>query len=204
MARDVHDTLAQGLTGVIVQLEAAKYAIADGDRKEADSHLRRAGDLARTSLNEARRSVHALRPQALEEVNFWEALKGIIKSTTIGTTLQTRFETKGEVPILPPAWQKTLLHIGQEALTNALKYARANQFRARFTSSAKELRLELSDDGDGFRVNERHDGVGLTGMRERVEEMGGEMLVLSSPGKGTKIRVILPRDGVRRLVTRPS
>jgi signal transduction histidine kinase len=204
MARDVHDTLAQGLTGVIVQLEAAKYAIADGDRKEADSHLRRAGDLARTSLNEARRSVHALRPQALEEVNFWEALKGIIKSTTIGTTLQTRFETKGEVPILPPAWQKNLLHIGQEALTNALKYARANQFRARFTSSAKELRLELSDDGDGFRVNERHDGVGLTGMRERVEEMGGEMLVLSSPGKGTKIRVILPRDGVRRLVTRPS
>jgi signal transduction histidine kinase len=204
MARDVHDTLAQGLTGVIVQLEAAKYAIADGDRKEADSHLRRAGDLARTSLNEARRSVHALRPQVLEEVNFWEALKGIIKSTTIGTTLQTRFETKGEVPILPPAWQKNLLHIGQEALTNALKYARANQFRARFTSSAKELRLELSDDGDGFRVNERHDGVGLTGMRERVEEMGGEMLVLSSPGKGTKIRVILPRDGVRRLVTRPS
>ena len=204
MARDVHDTLAQGLTGVIVQLEAAKYAIVDGDRREADSHLQCADDLARTSLNEARRSVHALRPQALEEVNFWEALKGIIKNTTIGTTLQTRFETKGEVPILPPAWQNNLLHIGQEALTNALKYARAKQFRARLASNAKELRLELSDDGAGFWVNERHDGAGLTGMRERVQEMGGELLVLSSPGKGTKIKVILPRDGVRRLVTRPS
>jgi signal transduction histidine kinase len=191
MARDVHDTLAQGLTGVIVQLEAAKYAVADGDCKEANSHLRRAGDLARTSLNEARRSVHALRPQALEEVNFWEALKGTIKSTTIGTTLQTRFETRGEVPDLPLAWQKNLLHIGQEALTNTLKYARAKQFRARFTSRANELRLEISDDGDGFRADERHDGVGLTGMRERVQEMGGELLVLSSPGKGTKIRVIL-------------
>jgi len=204
MARDVHDTLAQGFTGVIVQLEAAEYAISEGDRDDADRHLRRAGELARSGLSEARRSVHALRPQALEEVNFWEALKGIIKSTTVGTTLQTRFETKGEVPVLPLACQENLLHIGQEALSNTLKYARAKQFRARFTSSVKELRLELSDDGDGFRVNERHDGVGLTGMRERVEEMGGELQVSSSPGKGTKIKVILPRDAVRRPVMRPS
>jgi signal transduction histidine kinase len=75
MARDVHDTLAQGFTGVIVQLEAANYAISEGDRKDADSHLRRAGELARTSLSEARRSVHALRPQALEQDDFWQALK---------------------------------------------------------------------------------------------------------------------------------
>jgi PAS domain S-box-containing protein len=204
MARDVHDTLAQGFTGVIVQLEAAEYAISEGDREDADQHLRQAGELARSSLSEARRSVHALRPQALEEVNFWEALKRTIKSTTIGTTLQTRFETKGEVPVLPSAWQENLLRIGQEALSNTLKYARAKQFRVQFTSSAKQLRMELSDDGDGFRVNERHDGVGLTGMRERVQEMGGELQVLSSPGKGTKIKVILPTDAVRRLVTRPS
>jgi NarL family two-component system sensor histidine kinase LiaS len=60
-----------------------------------------------------------------------------------------------------------------------------------------ELRLQLSDDGDGFRVDERHDGAGLTGMRERVREMGGELRVLSSPGKGTKIKVTLPRAGLR-------
>src|ERR1700756_2415068 len=194
MARDVHDTLAQGFTGVIVQLEAAQYAISEGDREDADRHLRQAGELARSSLSEARRSVHALRPQALEEVNFWEALKGIIKNTTVGTTLQTRFEAKGDVPTLPAAWQENLLRIGQEALSNTLKYARAKQFRAQFTSSAEELCLELSDDGDGFRVNERHDGVGVSGMRERVQEMGGELRVLSSPGNGTKIIVILPRD----------
>jgi signal transduction histidine kinase len=193
MARDVHDTLAQGFTGVIVQLEAAEYAISEGDREEADRHLRQAGELARSSLSEARRSVHALRPQALEEVNFWEALKGIIKNTTVGTTLQTRFEAKGDVPTLPAAWQENLLRIGQEALSNTLKYARAKQFWAQFTSSAEELCLELSDDGDGFRINERHDGVGLSGMRERVQEMGGELRVLSSPGNGTKIIVILRR-----------
>ena len=198
MARDVHDTLAQGFTGVIVQLEAAEYAISEGDREDADRHLRRAGELARSSLSEARRSVHALRPQALEEVNFWEALKGIIKSTTIGTTLQTQFETKGEIPVLPLAWQENLLHIGQEALSNTLKYAHAKQFRAQFASGAKELLLELTDDGDGFHVSDRHDGVGLTGMRERVQEMGGELQVLSSPGKGTKIKVIVPRDAATK------
>ena len=121
MARDIHDTLAQGFTGVIVQLEAAEDAISCGYRKEADDHLHRAGELARRSLSEARRSVHALRPQALEEHNFWEALKGIIKNTTVGTALRTRFQAQGRLPELPQPWQENLLHIGQEALTNTLK-----------------------------------------------------------------------------------
>jgi signal transduction histidine kinase len=192
MARDVHDTLAQGFTGVIVQLEAAEYAISEGDRKDADSRLRRAGELARMSLSEARRSVHALRPQALEQDDFWQALKGIVKNTTVGTTLQTTFEAQGKVPVLPQAWQENLLRIGQEALTNTLKYARARKFGTRLICNAKEVRLELCDDGDGFQVKERHDGVGLTGMRERAEEMGGELKIVSSRGKGTKITVLLP------------
>jgi signal transduction histidine kinase len=192
MARDVHDTLAQGFTGVIVQLEAAEYAISEGDRKDADSHLRRAGELARRSLAEARRSVHALRPQALEQDDFWHALKGIVKNTTVGTTLHTTFEAQGKVPVLPPAWQENLLRLGQEALSNTLKYARARNFRTRLISNSKELRLELRDDGDGFQVKERHDGVGLTGMRERAGEMGGELKIVSSRGKGTTVTAILP------------
>jgi PAS domain S-box-containing protein len=192
MARDVHDTLAQGFTGVIVQLEAANYAISEGDRKDADSHLRRAGELARTSLSEARRSVHALRPQALEQDDFWQALKGIVKSTTVGTTLHTTFETQGKVPVLPPAWQENLLRIGQEALSNTLKYAHARNFRTHLISTSKELRLELRDDGNGFQVKERHDGVGLTGMRERAEEMGAKLKIVSSRGKGTTVTAILP------------
>ena len=177
---------------MIVQLEAAEYAISEGDRKDADGHLRRAGELARRSLSEARRSVHALRPQALEQGDFWQALKGIVKSTTVGTTLHTTFETQGEVPVLPPAWQENLLRIGQEALSNTLKYAHARNFRTRLISDVKEVRLELCDDGDGFQVTESHDGVGLTGMRERVEEMGGELKTVSFQGKGTTITAILP------------
>src|SRR6266404_5192354 len=195
MARDIHDTLAQGFTGVIVQLEAAEDAIAYGSRKDADKHLHRAGELARRSLSEARRSVHALRPQALQEHNFWDALKGTIKSTTAGTSLHTTFQAQGKLPELPQPWQENLLHIGQEALTNALKYAHARNFETRLSYKAKELRLELRDDGRGFKVRDRHDGVGLVGMRERVEQMGGELEISSSRGKGTKITVRLPCNG---------
>src|SRR5882724_3888648 len=195
MARDIHDTLAQGFTGVIVQLEAAEDAFSCGCRKEANDHLHRAGELARRSLSEARRSVHALRPQALQEHNFWDALKGIIKNTTFGTALHTKFEAQGKLPELPRPWQENLLHIGQEALTNTLKYAHARNFETRLSYKAKELSLELRDDGDGFKVKERHDGVGLTGMRERVEQMGGELKIISSRGKGTKITVVLPCNG---------
>jgi signal transduction histidine kinase len=203
MARDVHDTLAQGFTGVIVQLEAAKYAISEGDRRDADRHLSRAGELARKSLSEARRSVHALRPQALERNDLWQALKGIVKGTTIGTTLHTTFETQGKVPVLPPAWQENLLRIGQEALSNTLKYAHARHFRTRLISSSEKLRLELRDDGDGFQVQARHDGVGLTGMRERAEEMGGKLKIVSSRGNGTTITAILPLNRGATLLARP-
>jgi len=195
MARDIHDTLAQGFTGVIVQLEAAEDAVSCGYRKEADAHLHRAGELARRSLSEARRSVHALRPQALQEQNFWGALKGTIKNTTAGTALHTTFEAKGKLPELPQPWQENLLHIGQEALTNTLKYAHARNFKTRLTYEAKKLRLELRDDGDGFKAKDRHDGVGLRGMRERVEQMGGDLEITSSRGKGTKITVLLPCNG---------
>ena len=196
MARDIHDTLAQGFTGVIVQLEAADDAIGCSRRKEANEHLQRAAELARRSLSEARRSVHALRPEALQAGNFWDALHGIVKNTTAGTALHTKFELHGRLRDLPPIWQENLLHIGQEALTNALKYAHPRNFETRLTFNTKQLRLELRDDGDGFEINDRHDGFGLAGMRERVEQMGGNLKITSARGKGTKVVVTLPYNGV--------
>jgi len=192
MARDIHDTLAQGFTGVIIQLEAAEDSISSGQQKEADKHLHRAASLARQSLSEARRSVHALRPDALERDNLWEALKGIIKSTTAGTALHTTFELRGKLPDLPPMWQENLLHIGQEALTNALKYAHAKSFRTRLRCNQKEVHLELRDDGAGFELKDRHHGLGLTGMRERVEQMNGQLEITSVRGRGTNVVVALP------------
>jgi signal transduction histidine kinase len=192
MARDIHDTLAQGFAGVILQLEAAEDAISCGHQKEGDKHLHRAADLARQSLIEARRSVHALRPDALERANFWDALKGIIKSITAGTALHTRCELRGKVPELPPIWQENLLHIGQEALTNTLRYAGAKNFRARLRCNGQEVRLELRDDGSGFELNDRHAGLGLTSMRERVQQMNGALEITSAHGKGTSVIAAVP------------
>jgi signal transduction histidine kinase len=195
MARDMHDTLAQGFTGVILQLEAAEDSSSSGRRQEVDKHLRRAAEMARRGLSEARRSVHALRPQVLVGANLWDALKGMIRNTTAGTALRATCETRGKLPKLPPSWQENLLHIGQEALTNTLKYARAKNFRARFTSNAGRVRVELRDDGVGFEMQERNGGLGLTGMRERVEQMKGQLEITSAPGKGTKIVVaLLPKQ----------
>ncbi len=198
MARDIHDTLAQGFTGVIVQLEAVADAISSGDQKEAESYLHRASQLARQSLNEARRSVHALRPEALRRANFWDALKGIIKNTTAGNAICTKTRLRGKLPDLPNEWQENLMHIGQEALTNTLKYAHADNFETQLVCNGRELRLEFDDDGDGFEVQDGHDGFGLAGMRERVEEMGGDLKITSARGKGTNVAVVLPLNSESR------
>jgi PAS domain S-box-containing protein len=194
MARDIHDTLAQGLTAVIVHLQAAEDATSKGYRKDAVDHLQTARDLARAGLNEARRSVRALRPQALEETTFWEALQTLIKSAAVGTEVHTEFQLRGRLRELPPVAQENLLHIGQEALTNTLKYAHATRFDTRLNFNAREVRLELQDNGNGFKTNDRHTGFGLTGIRERVEQMSGTLTVTSARGKGTRIVIALPYE----------
>src|SRR4029077_7667603 len=118
MARDIHDTLAQGFTGVIIQLDTSVEALRDEEPEDAAKHIRRARELARESLTEARRSVHALRPQALEKATFADALRALITNTTAGTSLHSDFQLKGEPHELQPAVEENLLHIGQEALSN--------------------------------------------------------------------------------------
>ncbi len=191
MARDIHDNLAQGLTGVIVQLQAAEDATAKGYKKEAQDHLQNARNLARQGLREARRSVRALRPQALEEGTFSEAFESLIKNAAVGTPLQIEFQVAGEIRELPSLAQEHLLHIGQEALTNTLKYAHATRFETRLSFHPKEVRLELQDNGIGFELDRRHNGFGLTGMKERVAQIGGQVTIASARGQGTKVVVVL-------------
>jgi len=191
MARDIHDTLAQGFTGVIIQLDTSVEALRDEEPEEAAKHIGRARELARESLTEARRSVHALRPQALENATFADALRAIITNTTAGTSLHADFQLKGEPRELQPAVEENLLHIGQEALSNALKHARATKFRARLSFDSHAVRLELHDNGRGFVVDcANGEGIGLIGMRERAEQIGATLAVTSKPGKGTKILAV--------------
>ena len=192
MARDMHDTLAQGFTGVIVQLEAAEDARLRGLSEQADEHVGRARELARSSLREARRSVHALRPRALEESDLCNALDSLFTIMTTGTHLRAEFVVGGVPTPLPPDWEDDLLRIGQEALTNVLRHARANRFTAQITFEAYMVRMDLRDDGDGFDPCAKSDGIGLLGMRERVARMGGQVTIQSAPTEGTAVSVAIP------------
>jgi signal transduction histidine kinase len=177
LARDIHDTLAQGFTGVVVQLEAAADATAKGLSQAAAEHLERAGGLARESLREARRSVQALRPRVLEERSMCQALESLFRKMTEGTFLRTEFVRQGEPRRIPSDWEDHLLRIGQEVLTNTLRHAQANRFQAQIAFGSDQLRLELRDDGRGFDPVAKHDGFGLLGVCERVQAMGGQLAI---------------------------
>jgi len=201
MARDIHDTLAQGFTGVIVQLEAVEEAISKGLTAKAGEFLARAGALARESLQEARRSVRALRPQSLEENDLCQALQHLIKKMTAGTNVQAEFSVWGQQPELPPEWEENLLRIGQEVLTNVLRHAHATRFKTRIAFEKEEIHLNLSDNGKGFDSARRHDGFGLHGIRERVKAMGGRLSIESGRDEGTAISIILPLTNTVETVT---
>jgi signal transduction histidine kinase len=192
MARDIHDTLAQGLTGVIVHLEAASEATSKGLSQKAAEHLTQADGLARDSLAEARRSVRALRPLALDGKKICEAIEELFIKMTNGTPLRLEFVCLGTQRNLLDNWEENILRIGQEVLTNALRHAQATLFRAKITFEPTEVRLDFRDDGCGFTVGTDNNGFGLQGIKERIESMNGQLAVESAAGRGTGIKIILP------------
>jgi PAS domain S-box-containing protein len=192
MAREVHDTLAQGFTGIVVQLEAAEEAMSQGQKTKVISHLERAAELARESLQEARRSVQALRPRVLEANSLAAALADLIAKMTAGTLVEAKLSVDGDERDFPSEWENNLLRIGQEVLTNALRHARPTEFEARLSFTPEEIGLCLRDNGSGFDPTERHEGFGLQGIRERAEKMGGRFSILSTKGVGTSVSILLP------------
>jgi signal transduction histidine kinase len=192
MAREIHDTLAQGFTGVIVQLEAGEEAIAQSRLAKAAEHLSRARELARESLGEARRSVRALRPMALDKKSLGEALKDVIRKMTKGTKMCAKFSVQGEQRELPSEWETSLLRIGVEVLTNALRHSMATEFHGLLVFDTGEIRMNLRDNGIGFDSAAKSRGFGLRGMIERAESIGARLSMESARDKGTMISVVIP------------
>lgn len=192
LAREIHDTLAQGFTGIIVQLEAAEDARLQGLSDEASLHADRARALARESLKEARRSVQALRPRALEKEELCQALSTQLAKMATGSCTQCKFTLRGKPTPLPRDWDEHILRIFQEALTNVLRHAQASHFEGLISYAADAVGLELRDTGKGFAAADRHDGYGLLGISERVERMGGTLVINSSVDTGTALLICLP------------
>lgn len=197
MAREIHDTLAQGFTGIILQLEAAEQAL-ESDLNQVQQHLNKARSLARGSLNEARRSVWNLRSAALEQLSLAEALRQEVFVFAQNNDIKTRFDVSEKVRELPPEVDTAILRICQEALTNIKKHANASEVKVDLTFEDSEVTLNIRDNGvglqsDGSNEDEKmHRGFGLISMRERARNVGGTLELQSEPGKGTQIKVTIP------------
>jgi signal transduction histidine kinase len=209
MAREIHDTLAQGLTGIITQLQAAEHAAHDpaGWRR----HLAAATRLARESLTEARRSVHELRPEPLETARLAEAIAGVAQRWSALHGIPVEVTTTGTVRPMPPEAEVALLRAAQEALANVAKHARAARVGVTLTYLEHDVALDVRDDGAGFDparlgvhgggdagpdqagVDAAPDGgFGLLAMRQRIESLSGALQVESEPGGGTAVSACVP------------
>jgi len=209
MAREIHDTLAQGLTGIITQLEAAQQSANDAERERRISNAKR---LARDSLAEARRSVQALRPQALEDSRLPDALAGEVARWSATSGVAVEVETTGEARALHPEVEVTLLRVAQEALANVAKHAGASRAGVTLSYMEDVVSLDVRDDGIGFapapaaasradasRANASRangspagSGFGLIAMRQRVSRLDGQLEIESEPGSGTAVSASLP------------
>ncbi|WP_413167398.1 PAS domain S-box protein [Capilliphycus salinus ALCB114379] len=196
MAREIHDTLAQAFTGILAQVGAANQVLTD-DVEATGAHLDLIKELARTGLTEARRSVVALRPQLLEEGSLQSALHRLIaqiRSAAMDITLY--YEIEGAVYSLPTEVESNLLRIGQEALTNAIRHANADEIRVELIYDRNQFCLRVKDNGQGFGVGSipSSEGFGLLGMSERAERIGAQLTIRSQPGQGTEIIVTVDRE----------
>ncbi|QDN80561.1 sensor histidine kinase [Streptomyces sp. S1A1-7] len=198
LAAEIHDTIAQGLTGIIAQLQVVANT---PDPEAARVHLGRASELARQSLGEARRSVHNLAPVALEHDGLPEALKKTVADWARRTGVRADFTLTGTAEHLHEEISATLLRIAQEALSNASRHARAARLGVTLSFMGDEVTLDVRDDGRGFdpaAVPGRtgNGGFGLDGMRARAERVAGSLTLESEPGRGTAVsaRVPLVRD----------
>lgn len=195
VAREIHDTLSQNLGAISVQLELARTHAA-GISAPALNHIGAAHKLARVALADARDSIWNMRSHILERCDLGEALEGILRRMTEGTSVTPYMRVDGDRRRLAPVIENNLLRIGQEAITNASKYAKPSRIDVTLTFERRIVRLAVEDDGVGFVQGSQPSGdrrnFGLVGIKERAELLGGTAEIKSAPGQGTRMIVTVP------------
>lgn len=196
LARDIHDTLAQDFTSMVMHLEAAEPDLAvlpPGARE----HIEQARRSARGGLSETRRLVWALRPEVLEQASLPEALQRLAQTWSDASGVSATATITGTLRPLPTEVEVTLLRVAQESLANVRKHARAGSVNLTLSFMDDTLLLDVQDDGVGFESARLpgpngDSGYGLKGMRERIAQLGGTLSVESAPGEGTTVVVEVP------------
>lgn len=201
LAREIHDTLAQGFAAISLQLDTADALL---EHQQADSQtqvkalIERAMQVAQENLKEARRSVMDLRATPLQEMSLAEALQQLVKDAPTDGGLHVQFRVIGRHVPLPTPVETGLYRIVQEGLTNICNHADAQNASVKLVVTPREVTVSIQDDGRGFDPNVvAHNRFGITGMNERTKLLGGTLEVESAPNAGTLITVTVP------LVDRP-
>lgn len=195
MAREIHDTIAQGLIGIVTQLEAAGHVIED--RHALERHLESAGRIARESLTEARLAVRAATPLPLKGRQLPEAIGDVVEKWAGDTEVDVEWSTTGDPITLHPEIEVTLLRVVQESLSNVARHAGANRVGVTLSYMGDVVTVDVRDDGVGFTPNGTpREGFGLTSMEARVAALSGSLEVESEPERGTAISVTLPSGEV--------
>jgi signal transduction histidine kinase len=191
LAGDIHDTIAQGFTSIVMLLQAAEAEIGL-DQAAARRHMRLAAQTARENLTEARTLLAALAPAQLDGGKLDDALRRLAGQAAEQSGTVAEFEVGGSTRPLPTGTQVVLLRVCQEALANVRKHAHAHRAWVHLSYGPADVRLEVRDDGAGFDPAQTNGGYGLRGMRARVGEVGGSFTVRSAPGEGTSVNVEVP------------
>lgn len=189
LAREIHDTVAQGLTGIVTQLEALGEVAPEQQRR-----LDHARTLARTSLDEVRRSIDALRPGPLQDARLVDAVRLAVSTWSGQQDVPVSFTVTGTPVPAHAEVEVTLLRAAQEALANVGRHARAGRADVTLSYMEDVIVLDVRDDGAGFDVG-RAGGFGLVALRQRVEALAGSVAIESSPGAGTAVSVTVPAIG---------
>jgi len=194
LARELHDTLAQGLSAIALHLETADVLLDAPDKLDQTRQaVRQALTLTRATLDEARRSVHDLRAAPLEGRTLAVALKNLTQEVATKYNLTSMFTAIGSNRPLPVALEAGLYRVAQEALTNVGTHAQARKVRVELLVTPDKVQLTLQDNGRGFDVASIIENrYGLTGMTERMKLLGGELQIESEVGKGAKIMASVP------------
>jgi signal transduction histidine kinase/ligand-binding sensor domain-containing protein len=194
MARELHDSLAQGLAGIALHAGALRQA--EPELTDAASrHLDTIGRLVQSSLAEARGSVWDLQPESLREGNLPAALESMIRELTGDTAVETALEVRGVPRRLGRQVERNVFRIGQEALTNALKHSQSGRVEMILSFEPDRVELRVRDHGRGFDPSTARcapESFGLTSMRERAAQIGGHVTINSHPGRGTEVLLEAP------------
>jgi signal transduction histidine kinase len=186
LARDIHDTLAQGFGAILMQLQAAQRA-GGGLPAQVAANLDAAVNLARMHLIDARQSVGALRPLAHSGRDIRAGLRRLAETARLTTVVPIEVNV-GELPAFDAAIEREIIGIAQEALTNAARHARAQRIVVQASAPLSVgFRLSIADDGRGFAHEHREGGFGLTSMQERADRIGASLTIVTAPRAGTEV-----------------